>query len=149
MRDAGPTDEEIAARLAAQPEERWQELFARAGALTAADLEVGWGVGQEISPGVTQMPYPVYSEAVTRITGLLGELGVVVAFAWPGWHRAAAISPDGRELRDLPVADAARLATTIIRGERFSEGTIGAALRGGALQAILDRLRRWHDHERP
>ncbi|MFG3438750.1 DUF6508 domain-containing protein [Nonomuraea sp. NPDC047897] len=149
MEAAGPSDEEIAARLAARPEERWRELFARADALTPADLRVAWGGGQEIEPGVIQMPYPVYGDAVMRICALLGELGVVVVFGWPDWVRGNPLWPDGEGLDDAPVADAARLATAIIRGERFSDGTIGRALDHGAFQAVLRRLRRWFDEERP
>ncbi|WP_240197119.1 DUF6508 domain-containing protein [Nonomuraea lactucae] len=146
---AGPSDEEIAARLAAQPGERWRELFALADALTPADLEVTWRGGQEAGPGVTQAPYPVYGDAVERILGLLGELGVVVVFGWPDWVRGNPLWPGGRGLEDAPVADAARLATAIVRGERFGDGTIGHALETGTLQAVLRRLRRWHDEERP
>ncbi|MBB6348314.1 O-acetyl-ADP-ribose deacetylase (regulator of RNase III) [Nonomuraea muscovyensis] len=146
---AGPSDEEIAARLAAQPEERWRALFACADALTPADLEVSWRGGQELEPGVIQMPYPVYGEAVQRILGLLGELGAVVVFGWPDWVRGNPLWPDGRGLDDAPVADAARLATAIIRGERFSDGTIEQALDRGAFRAVLRRLRRWFDEERP
>ncbi len=146
---AGPSDEEIAARLAAQPEERWQELFARADALTPDDLRVSWGGGQEVRPGVIQAPYPVYGDAVTRILRLLGELEVTVVFGWPDWVRGNPLWPAGQGLDDAPVADAARLVTAIVRGERFADGTIGQAIDQGAFQAVLRRLRHWFDEERP
>lgn len=147
-RPDGPSDEEIAARLAAQPEERWRELFAAADALTPADLEVRWGGGQEIEPGVFQTGYPIYSDAVERVVGLLRRLGLVVVFDWPAWHDGNPLFPEGRGLDDAPVADAARLATTFIRGERFSEGAIGYGFATGAFQAVVRRLRRWYEEER-
>lgn len=148
LRAAGPTDEEIAAALAAQPEEAWRRLFDLADALTPDDLKVTWQGGEETEPGVRTAPWPEYSPAVRRILDALSELGVVVVFDWTEWHRRSPLFPDGRGLRDAPVADAARLATTYIRGERFSAGSIQRAIENGALQAILDRLRRWYAEER-
>jgi O-acetyl-ADP-ribose deacetylase (regulator of RNase III) len=145
----GPTDSEIASTLAAQPAERWARLFELVDGLTPADLQVRWGGGQKLDDGAFQVPFPIYSAAINTIIHLLYELKVMVAFAWPEWHRTTPLFPDGRGLADAPVADAARLATTFVRGERFSDGAIQQAIESGALQAILDRLRRWFDHEYP
>jgi len=41
-------------------------------------------------------------------------------------------------------ADAVRLATTIIRSERFGDGNIGAAVNTGALQAVVAALAAWY-----
>jgi hypothetical protein len=57
--------------------------------------------------------------------------------------------PEATGLAEAPVADAARLATTYIRGERFGDGAIEQALQNGALLAILARLRRWFETEHP
>jgi len=43
------------------------------------------------------------------------------------------------------VADAARLSTVYLHGERFNEGAIGIALRSGAFAAIIARLRSWYE----
>jgi uncharacterized protein DUF6508 len=45
-------------------------------------------------------------------------------------------------LRAASVADAARMATFVIRSDRFCEGTIDAAIRDGTFGAILERLLR-------
>jgi O-acetyl-ADP-ribose deacetylase (regulator of RNase III) len=146
LKAAGPTDEEIAADLAAQPAERWQALFARADALTDADLEVRWGGGHQVEPGVTHMPYPIYSDAVHEVLALLSGLHTVVVFDWMRWVRVNPLPAEG--LGAAPVAVAVRITTSIIRGERFSEGTIEQAIDNGMLRAIIDRLRRWFDSER-
>ncbi len=43
----------------------------------------------------------------------------------------------------LSPADAIRLATTIVRGERFGDGHIAQAVERGTLQAILASLAAW------
>ncbi|MFJ2034131.1 DUF6508 domain-containing protein [Streptosporangium sp. NPDC087985] len=138
----------MAATLAAQPAESWEELFALADRLTPADLQTPWGGGQRRESGAIQVPYPVYSDTVSAITDLLYRLNVLVVFDWPSWYHQDRY-PGGRGLADAPVAQAARLATSIIRGERFCDGAIAGALRDGTMQAILHRLRRWYAEERP
>ncbi|RCG32752.1 hypothetical protein DQ384_04560 [Sphaerisporangium album] len=145
----GPTDDEIAATLAAQPAERWARLFSLAGALSPAGLQVPWGGGQKLAAGSVQVPHPLHGDAIDEVVALLYELKVIVVFDWQQWHRTTPLFPDGRGLAGAPVADAARLATTFVRGERFSDGAIHRAIETGALRAILDRLRRWFDDERP
>jgi hypothetical protein len=44
-----------------------------------------------------------------------------------------------------PVADAARMATSLMRGERFCDGLIASALEDGTFAAMMERLRSWHD----
>lgn len=144
-----PTDEEIAVALAAQPAERWRRLFTLADSLSPGDLKVRWGGGDEKALGVFTFGYPLYSDSVQEIISLLDGLGVIVPFNWPEWHRASPLFPDAAGLTEAPVADAARLATTYVRGERFSDGAIQQAIDNGALLAILDRLRRWFETEYP
>nr|MDT0656751.1 O-acetyl-ADP-ribose deacetylase [Micromonospora sp. DSM 115978] len=145
----GPTDEEIALGLAAHPAVRWRELFALADRLTARDLRVEWTGGGEPEPGLLMLHHPGYSPAVLELIRMLSELDVVVPFNWSDWHTSSPLFPAATGLAEAPVADAARLATTYIRGERFSDGAIEQALRNGALLAILARLRRWFDTEHP
>lgn len=82
-----------------------------------------------------------------EIVHLLGEMGAVFPFDWLHWDGINRYR--GRDaLRDAPVADAARMATAIIRGDRFCEGNIGSAIKDGTLRAVLERLLRWYDRER-
>lgn len=148
-RNLDPTDEEIAAALAAQPAARWRRLFELADSLTPDNLAVRWGGGQEQQPGVFTMGYPIYSKPIEEIVQSLHGLGVIVPFHWGEWHRTSPLFPSGTGLAEAPVADAARLATTYIRGERFSDGAVQQAITNGALLAILDRLRRWFEAEHP
>jgi O-acetyl-ADP-ribose deacetylase (regulator of RNase III) len=145
----GPTDEEIAASLAAKPAEQWRRLFALADSLSPGNLEVRWRGGGEHEPGVFTLNYPLYSDSVQAIIEALYELGVIVSFNWPEWHRTSPLFPAAAGLMEAPVADAARLATTYVRGERFSDGAIQQAIDNGAWLAILNRLRSWFETERP
>jgi hypothetical protein len=92
-------------------------------------------------------PHPIYSDTVDAIEELLYELHIVVPFEWMAWDGVRRYT-GGRGLAEEPVADAVRLATAIIRGERFFDGTIKAAIADGALSAVLARLHRWYEEER-
>jgi O-acetyl-ADP-ribose deacetylase (regulator of RNase III) len=142
LQSAGPSNDEIVATLVDQPDERWHRLFTLVDELTEDDLNGG---GHETRPGVTHVPFPRYSDRINAILGLLSELRVVVPFNWSAWQRTV---PSDIGVADAPVTDAARMATALIRGERFCDGTIAAALREGRLQEILARLRHWYDTER-
>ncbi|ROO60419.1 hypothetical protein EDC02_2286 [Micromonospora sp. Llam0] len=147
--DLGPTDEEIALALAAHPAVRWRKLFALADRLTPQDLRVEWTGGGDPESGVFLLHHPDYSPLVREVITMLSELDVVVPFNWSDWHTSTPLFPEATGLAEAPVADAARLATTYIRGERFGDGATQQALQNGALLAILARLRRWFETERP
>ncbi|WP_030157143.1 DUF6508 domain-containing protein [Glycomyces sp. NRRL B-16210] len=139
-------DADIVARMAAAPAAAWERLFALADALTEADFDVPWGGGQRTPSGAITMPFPMYGDTVQEIRNLLGEVAVT-PFDWPAWLSAhpEALSPEA--IAAAGPATAARAATAVLRGERFSEGTIEAALRDGVFTAILERLRRWYTAE--
>jgi hypothetical protein len=151
-----PTDAEIEAGLGTQPESRWQELWDAWAEVEAEPTHVAWAGGDQVGTTVVdgverpvlQMPYALYSDSVERLRRAIGGLGIIVVFPWPDWEGMTRYR-SGQGLADAPVADAARLATAVLRGERFCEGNIEAALDDGTLAAIIQRLRRWFDHERP
>ena len=64
----------------------------------------------------------------------------------PGFGTAAARGllrhRGGRGMDDAPVEDAVRMATAVLRSERFSDGSIEGALRDGTLQAAVRRVLR-------
>lgn len=65
-----------------------------------------------------------------------------VSPAYDWMHRPAVAAPP--QGADLSPADAIRVATAVIRGERFCEGTIGQAIKDGLLQSALRSLATWH-----
>jgi hypothetical protein len=146
MSAQNPTDQELLARLASHPPERWRALFAAVDALTPEDLDVPWTEPEPITPGTITLPYPRYSDAVLTVHGLLAEIDAITPLPWTDWGGAAGYR--GQFPFEAPAADAVRLITAIFRGERFCDGTIAAALADGTLLAALRRLRHWFEHER-
>jgi hypothetical protein len=150
-----PSDADIEELLRRAPSERWASLGSAVDALEEEPEHMTWGGGEQVDTTVVdgverpviQMPYAIYSEATERMLAALGNLGVIVPFNWPQWEGVKKYR-GGTALDTAPVADAVRMATAIIRSERFSEGGIGATLADGTLFAVLRRLRRWHDEER-
>ena len=87
-------------------------------------------------------PWPEYSPEVDRLRSAVGAAGLVVPYAWPKWagierHRG------GRGMAEVPVEDAVRMVTAVLRSERFSDGSIDGALRDGTFQAAVRRVLRW------
>ena len=87
-----------------------------------------------------QAPYPDYGARVQAACKLLQEVGAVT----PVYHwiqqQPPALDAEGK----VSAADAVRLATRIVRSERFGDGNIGAAVNTGVLQAVLAALAAWH-----
>ena len=146
-----PTDAEIEAILLAADAERWRELLAALADLEAESERADWDGGQEIRTTVVDasgretlsLPYTEDSDAVRRTTKALYDLGAIVPFDWPHWEgRRRYRGSEG--LESAPVADAVRVATAIIRQERFVTGATRNALKDGILFAALRRLRQWH-----
>jgi hypothetical protein len=149
------SDASIEQALASVPADLWEQLFEVAHSFLAEPEHTAWDGGQQVGTttvndekrAVFQMPYASYSDSVERIVALLYEIGVVHPFDWSNWEGTDRYR--GRNaLRTAPVADAARMATVIVRSDRFCEGTIAAAIEDGTFAAVLERLLRWYDSER-
>lgn len=139
---AGPSNRTLLATLAAQPQERWQELFAALDGLADGTIETHWRGGELTPSGARQMPYAECAPQVHALTAALSSLGAVFPFNWPSWSQITRVDFEGPE---TTAADAARYVTSVVRGERFGEGTIGAALAEGKLQAAVRCLRSWYE----
>lgn len=127
--DRTATDAEIAGILAAQPAQRWRDLFEAVDRITPADLDADGG-----------------SEVISDLIHHLFTTKLILGFDYSEWMTHRYHQPPV----NLSVADAARLITVIQREDYWSGGTgvIEERLRDGRLSAALDRLRRWHEQER-
>jgi len=83
-----------------------------------------------------------HEELVAAFVHAASRAGWIVPFDWATWAESA----EGRRLLRGPrhIATAtldqlAKVLTTLIRGERFSEGTLSEALESGLLLAIARR----------
>lgn len=140
-----PDDTMLLAQLdtSAERADAWHRLVAVAGefaALPHAEDDCRWVRAEKRPDGVIRMGYPVYGERVDRACDALVGVGAVTpAYHWMQ-RRPPTVPADGV----LSPADAVRLATATVRGERFGEGTIGDAVERGTLQAILTSLSTWY-----
>lgn len=85
------------------------------------------------------LPYPEYGEAVQELVAALVAVNAQPMFDWVRWSRSQRYA-GGVGLAQAPVADAMRLITVILRGERFSDGTIAKAIEDGRLLAAAERI---------
>ena len=135
--DGNPDDAALVRALALKQADAWRalvELDEDFRARPHADDDCVWPE----RPG--QMPYPDYGSRVQAAWRLLEEVGAVTpVYAWMRQQRPA-LDAEGK----VSTADAVRLATTIIRSERFGDGNIGAAVNAGVLQAVVAALAAWY-----
>ena len=101
-----------------------------------------WQGGEKNAAGVIQMPWYEYPPEVERFEADMYAAKLVRPVDWMRW----AGTPEAQRLIEDPAAiasashdDLIYLLTTILRGERFSDGEIAAAYERGTLLAIAQR----------
>lgn len=114
----------------------YAETFARAGPIGT------WQGGEADAAGVIQMPWYEYQPEIDRFVADMYAAKLVRPVDWMRW----AGTPEAQRLISGPTAiagasqdDLIYLLTTIIRGERFSDGEIAGAYERGTLLAIAQR----------
>lgn len=100
---------------------------------------VEWQGGQPDVDGVIQMPFPVYHPAVSELIAALEQAHAIAVFDWTSWHGAHRYQ-NAVDVLSAPVADAVRLITTFVRGERFADGTVASSVDDGRLLAAAQRI---------
>lgn len=140
-----PDNETLRANLLqASPTARQRLRDALKGAKSSAAEAAGalvWsatsGVGSSADPLV--LAYPVYDTAIDDLVDALLAVNAQPSFDWMSWDGTRRYR-GGAGLADAPVADAMRLVTVIVRGERFCDGTIANAIEDGSLVAAAERI---------
>jgi len=119
-------------------------LAAYDGLFTGHEPIGRWQGGERDASGAMSMPWYEYSDEVNRFRRDMAVAGFVQPVDWMSW----AATPEGLRLVRDPsaIGEATRdelvfLLTTIICGERFSDGQIAAAHERGTLLAITERAR--------
>lgn len=110
-----------------------------------------WQGGEADAAGVIQMPWYEYQPEVDRFVQDMYAAKVVRPVDWMAW----AGTPEAQRLISDPTAiagatqdDLIYLVTTILRGERFSDGEIAGAYERGTLLAIAQRAQAMLDDVR-
>lgn len=84
--------------------------------------------------------YPEYGARIETTRRVLAEVGAVTPeYDWRQLEPPA-LGADGK----VSPADAVRLATTVVRSERFGDGNIAQAVNAGVLQAVVAALADWY-----
>jgi hypothetical protein len=123
--------------------EALRRLAAYERVLAEPGFSVGrWGGGERDAEGVIQVPYYELSDEMTGFVRDMAALGWVREVDWMGWSatpRAQQLIAEPSAISSATAQELAMLLTTIIRGERFSDGEIEGAFERGTLIAIVRR----------
>ncbi|MFJ7489993.1 DUF6508 domain-containing protein [Streptomyces sp. NPDC097727] len=134
-------DRRLLAQLDRGNADAWRELREAQAALTDEDRDVRWSGGGQQPDGTWRMSYPRHGERLERLVRALPAVGAVTpAYLWQD-NPPPAVPAGGR----LGPADAVRAATAVVRGERFSDGTIAQAAGSGLLDAVAESLCAWYE----
>lgn len=101
-----------------------------------------WQGGQADAAGVIQMPWYDYQPEVDRFVQDMYAAKLVRPVDWMRWAgtpEAQRLISDPTTIADASHDDLIYLLTTILRGERFSDGEIAGAYERGTLLAIAQR----------
>ncbi len=117
-------------RAALREVARFADVFPRAGFVAGE-----W----RVEPGV--MPYFAQGADITAFAQAAYRAGLVFPFDWSEWSdEAARLSADPEALAQADLVTVAKLLTTIIRQDRFVEGSLGSCVESGLVTDILRRL---------
>jgi hypothetical protein len=129
--------------------ENLSERLARLGAFADVFAADGFRFaemrgGNETEPGVFQMPWSELGEQAMAFHQLCYDDGWVVPFDWGSWKD----TPEAIGLRDEPDTlskatpeQLSKLLTTLVRQERFCEGSLQDAFETGLLTGIVKRAK--------
>jgi len=97
---------------------------------------------EELAPGEFTMPWVSLSEPAGAFVDAAYDAGWVIKdFDWTAWkgtaEAASLLDPD--VIASASCDQLAKLLTTLIRGDRFAEGTLSEAYDRGILTAIVRR----------
>ncbi|MGB6082509.1 MAG: DUF6508 domain-containing protein [Xanthobacteraceae bacterium] len=122
-----------------------QALAAFGPELRAPDATAGKWSDQKGSGTVDDpltMPYFESSELLDRFMNMTYEVGWVQDFDWMEWSRepeAKLLMRDSEVLSDATIEQLINVITTLVRADRFSEGTLARSFESGTLRALAER----------
>jgi hypothetical protein len=129
--DGDPDDVTLLSALNTTQAEAWYALM---------DLDQDFRDQPHADDDCVWSSVPNYGARVEAAIRRLYEVGAVTPIYHWTRHKASVLGTDGQ----ISPADAVRLATTIIRSERFGYGQIERALDAGRFQAVIASLSSWY-----
>lgn len=122
-----------------------QALAAFGPQLRDPNASAGRWAGQKGSGTVDDpltMPYFDASDLLNRFVDMVYNAGWIQDFDWMEWSRgseARRLMRDSKALSDATVDQIANVITTLVRADRFSEGTLARSFETGTLRALAER----------
>jgi hypothetical protein len=117
----------------------WADEISQPGFATAT-----WQGGEPGPDGVILMPYATYHDRLDAFVADMYRVEMVRPVDWMQW----VATPRAQELLDDPGAfagatadEVSRILTSVIRAERFGDGSIEGAFQKGIVQAAARRAR--------
>ncbi len=108
--------------------------------MEAPDFDFGeWVPSRKPAPGVTTMPYFAFSPDGLMV---LAAMPVQMGFDWNTWmatDEAKALLHDRDVLAQATPEQLMKLSTTLLRADRFTDGTLANAYASGLLGAMVRR----------
>ena len=108
--------------------------------IEAPDFDFGeWVPSTKPAPGVLTMPYFAFSPDGLA---LLAAMPVQMGFDWGAWMHTdefKGLLNDREVLAQATPEQLLKLCTTLLRGDRFTDGTLANAYASGLLAAIVHR----------
>jgi hypothetical protein len=149
-RDELEEDQEVDVRLAAVVDAQWSALWSIASEISELEAPGERGGGKVIDrtgggDNVYSMPYFNYEEPVNKYVQLFYEMDLVIPY-----ERVLDQNKTIDQLEWLDsasIADVVRFNSSILRGDRFSDGYLGQAISAGAIAAIVKRLKKWRENQ--
>lgn len=141
MTNGRDEDGRIADVIAAVTPEQWRRLAALGEQLLDEPGSAGiWKGGELLDDGSRTIGFFEAGEALSELVSQLYEAGLVTGvFDWPRWWSTCPYH-DGEHVDVAPEADLVRLITSVVRGDRFSEGALEDYISNGALPTAVVRL---------
>lgn len=124
--------------------EDWTALASLVARIQAHERSFGERIPpRQIAENRVVMGYSVTGELVDEVYKFLYAQGLVLAgFEWVNWEdgRALLNGENSPSISDLTVEETLGLITSIVRGDRFSEGALLSAFDSGTMPKLLARL---------
>lgn len=100
------------------------------------------GGGEEIEPGVIEMPYTIEKPIIIEARQFLLNKHLIVMFNWSRWDEGKAMFRVKEEdrFKDISLVDVIKLFTAVMRNSRFSDGAWADLFENGDGQRLFKRF---------
>lgn len=136
-------ENEIVEKVKALTEQDWQDLedlYQRLMSHKGTFSEMGGG--QEVEPGVIEMPYTVEKPIVIEARRFFLNKHLIVPFVWSKWEEGKAMFRVNEEdrFKEISLPDVIKLFIAVMRNDRFADGAWADLFENGDGQRLFKRF---------